>query len=204
MRAMRLLMGWFIGGGGHRGQVIVQVADGAPGRVRAWLYSSGPPWRSGARGARPRRPRATRRSPRRAGGTAPPQDAAGVIVNVLPDWRALPRADPSSTKPESAPSRLCQRAWAASKSWTWKRMNMTSVLSPSPGIDPRMPIESGWPTVSQTFRRPQALVAQYRVTLAGGGAGRSHGHEQGDHAERCAQRGHTLTIPSAPRGFRCL
>ena len=30
-------------------------------------------------------------------------------------------------------------------------MYMTSVLSPSPGIDPRMPIESGWPTVSHTL-----------------------------------------------------
>ena len=30
-------------------------------------------------------------------------------------------------------------------------MNMTSALSPLPGIDPRMPIESGWPTVSQTL-----------------------------------------------------
>ena len=30
-------------------------------------------------------------------------------------------------------------------------MNMTSPFWPSPGIDPRMPIESGWPTVSQTL-----------------------------------------------------
>ena len=57
--------------------------------------------------------------------------------------------------------------------------------------------------VADVDRRPQALVVQDRVGLARGGAGRSHGHEQGDRAERCAQRGHTLTIPSAPRGFRC-
>ena len=30
-------------------------------------------------------------------------------------------------------------------------MNMTTALSPLPGIEPRMPIESGWPTVSQTL-----------------------------------------------------
>src|SRR3954469_14611316 len=43
-----------------------------------------------------------------------PPGVGGVIVKVLPDWRAL-RAEPTSTKPESAPSRLCQRASAASK-----------------------------------------------------------------------------------------
>ena len=125
------------------------------------------------------------------------------MVNVLPDWRAL-RAEPTSTKPESAPARLCQRASSASKSWTWKRMNMTSALSPSPGIDPRMPIESGWPTVSQTLTvAHRRLLWLIGIGLARGGAGRNRGHEQGDRAERCAQRGHTLTIPSARRGFRC-
>ena len=47
-------------------------------------------------------------------------------------------------------------------------MNMTSALSPLPGIEPRMPIESGWPTVSQTL-----TVAHRRLLWMIGSAGRA-------------------------------
>jgi hypothetical protein len=47
-------------------------------------------------------------------------------------------------------------------------MNMTSVRSPSPGIEPRMPIESGWPTVSHTL-----IVAHRRLSCRIGSAWRA-------------------------------
>ena len=83
-------------------------------------------------------------------------------------------------------------------------MYMTSALSPLPGIDPRMPIESGWPTVSQTLtiahRRLLSVIASaWRAAAPAGAAAMSRAIS----AKRCAQRGHTLTIPSACRGFRC-
>ena len=57
-------------------------------------------------------------------------------------------------------------------------MNMTSALSPSPGIDPRMPIESGWPTVSQTLtvahrRLLRQIASAWRAPAPAGAAAMS-------------------------------
>ena len=57
-------------------------------------------------------------------------------------------------------------------------MNMTSALSPLPGIDPRMPIESGCPTVSQTLtvahrRLLWQIASAWRAAAAAGTSGQS-------------------------------
>src|SRR3954454_9097420 len=88
-------------------------------------------------------------SPRSAKAGAPA--AGGMIVKVRPAWRTRTSPWPRSRKPESAARPTRAQVPSSRRNCTWMRMNSSSRRSPVPGIEPRMPIPSGWPTVSHTL-----------------------------------------------------
>ncbi len=65
--------------------------------------------------------------------------------------RALALAEPRETKPESAPRATVCQVPSAARYCAWKRTNISSAATPSPGIDARTPIVAGWSGVSHTL-----------------------------------------------------
>src|SRR4051794_32896568 len=107
-------------------------------------------------------------SPRSAKAGAPA--AGGMIVNVRPAWRTRASPRPRSRKPESAARPTRAHVPSARRNCTWMRMNSSSRRSPVPGIEPRMPIPSGWPTVSHTLTVAHGWASRAASTASLDGA----------------------------------
>src|SRR3954454_8465831 len=118
-------------------------------------------------------------SPRSAKTGAPA--AGGMIVKVRPAWRTRASPWPRSRNPESAARPRRTHVPSSRRNCTWMRMNSSSRRSSVPGIEPRMAMPSGWPTVSHTFtvahgwasRTASAGSCGGAATLAAGRATRS-------------------------------
>src|SRR3954471_9420986 len=128
-----------------------------------------------------RRTRRTTVSPRRQSNVTSPRStkagcpaAGGMIVKVRPAWRTRASPWPRSRKPESAARPSPRHVPSPRRNWIWMRMKSSSRRSPVPGIEPRTPIPSGWPTVSHTFTVAHGSGSRSRAAeLAAGRATRS-------------------------------
>src|SRR4051812_1924227 len=93
-----------------------------------------------------------------------------MTVKVLPAWRTRASPWPRSRNPESAARPTRAHLPSPRRNCTWMRMNSSSRRSSVPGIEPRMPMPSGWPTVSHTFTVAHGWASRAASAGSWGGA----------------------------------